>query len=384
MGTKNITYLLGAGASANALPIINNLNARLSQFLYFLGGITNTLELNSERVTIQNKIKDYYSLLKWLRDESKFHQSIDTFAKKLFLTDKLAFIKLKKALIFYFILEQCVKLDELKYYDSDKIPKEFKNESLINVNEEQLDKRYDNLIASLLNKNGEGIEINPRIKILTWNYDMQIELAFKRYFQTNIEGVKGTVNIFPSKLWNMKETNGLITEDKFTLIKLNGEAYISEDLNYFPESKDSIIDKIQFGKGNFFENVGFIVENMNAIEKNKTSFILNLDNFTFAWEENKPNGYNKAFKYVQSISEKTNILIVIGYSFPYFNSEIDKKILENMKPQEIIIQDFDSETIEERIKELSPKFSGPFTSENRKPIIKHSKPGNYFYIHSDT
>lgn len=333
MGTKNITYLLGAGASANALPVINNLNDRLQQFLYYLNEITITWKESSD---IKN-IKEYYNLLKWLSDESKFHQSIDTFAKKLYLTDKKSFVNLKKALIFYFILEQSIKLDELENFENKNIPKEFKNESLHTVNETQLDKRYDNLIASLLNKNGDEIEVNQHIKILTWNYDIQFELALKRYFQTNIEGVKELLHIFPSKFWSKNYNNNIITDDKFIIVKLNGEAYLSENLNYSPQSKDSIVDTLQFGGAKFIDIIGFIIEYIKRIENDKSSFELNLQNFTFAWEDQKPNGYYNLFNLIQKFSEKTDVLIVIGYSFPYFNSDIDRKILNWMKPKEIII-----------------------------------------------
>ena len=88
----------------------------------------------------------------------------------------------------------------------------------------------------------EKESINQSIKILTkpqWNYDIQNhlvngELLKDTFKQISLIRVKGTgKHIFKNKLyfWNIEKSQNqwyLITEDKFTLIKLNGEAYISE------------------------------------------------------------------------------------------------------------------------------------------------------------
>lgn len=43
---KKVTYLFGAGASANALPVLNGMNDRLDLFVYFLKIATKTFNYN--------------------------------------------------------------------------------------------------------------------------------------------------------------------------------------------------------------------------------------------------------------------------------------------------------------------------------------------------
>ncbi len=85
----HITYLLGAGASCDTLPLVSNLAQRISR-------IHNWLKSNRGLITLKinamsNSTRSIKSLL--LKDlefleenaNTKRHFSIDTFAKKLFL-----------------------------------------------------------------------------------------------------------------------------------------------------------------------------------------------------------------------------------------------------------------------------------------------------------
>ncbi|MBL7930630.1 MAG: hypothetical protein JNL60_01940 [Bacteroidia bacterium] len=47
---------------------------------------------------------------------------------------------------------------------------------------------------------------------------------------------------------------------------------------------------------------------------------------TFAWEGN--DAANKAISHAEDILSVTDYLVIIGYSFPVFNREIDKRILQ--------------------------------------------------------
>ena len=90
--------------------------------------------------------------LMWLYDGAIKHATIDTFAKKLFLTGRVEdYNKLKKLLAIYFIIEQIIN---------------------------KPDSRYDTFLANILTPN---LEIPERMKILTWNYDSQFEIAFNEY-----------------------------------------------------------------------------------------------------------------------------------------------------------------------------------------------------------
>jgi hypothetical protein len=47
---SNITYLLGAGASANTIPVVNNLTYRFDEIIGFLNGYEHLNELAYEQL----------------------------------------------------------------------------------------------------------------------------------------------------------------------------------------------------------------------------------------------------------------------------------------------------------------------------------------------
>ncbi|MDB2462896.1 hypothetical protein N9W61_02200 [Algibacter sp.] len=93
---------------------------------------------------------------------------------------------------------------------------------------------------------------------------------------------------------------------------------------------------------------------------------------SFAWEN-----FGKELKFYSDLRdsiENTDILIVIGYSFPFFNRKIDKFILDSMDGLEkIYVQDPEnSSDIIEKIKGLIPEkitqhdgYMGPIIYESK-------------------
>ena len=97
----NVTYLLGAGASAQSLPVVSNMKDRFSLFNDFI----------IRYVDIPNK-NTVHDMIKHLLGQIKSHASVDTFAKKLHLqenfksTAKGELFLLKHYLSLFFIAEQ--------------------------------------------------------------------------------------------------------------------------------------------------------------------------------------------------------------------------------------------------------------------------------------
>ena len=97
---QQATYLLGAGASHKAIPTLSSFNSSITNFL----------------LRLKNDIKDENTLSiltnNWipLIQLASQHASIDTFAKKLYLTNDVSSLwKLKIILSAYFIHEQSVE-----------------------------------------------------------------------------------------------------------------------------------------------------------------------------------------------------------------------------------------------------------------------------------
>lgn len=86
----NVTYLLGAGASANCVATVDNIPRQLAEVISRLRDIS--LDGRSDRSSLSYEeinnllVKD----LEWLLEQSSNHLSIDTFAKKLFLTNNMS------------------------------------------------------------------------------------------------------------------------------------------------------------------------------------------------------------------------------------------------------------------------------------------------------
>ncbi len=95
----------------------------------------------------------------------------------------------------------------------------------------------------------------------------------------------------------------------------------------------------------------------------------------FAWEED--NEYTKASrKLALQVAERTDYLIVIGYSFPYFNREIDTALIETMqksnKLKSIYLQvGGNAESVKTRLKSIDRNL------ENKIKIVSDTE---QFYL----
>ena len=91
-------------------------------------------------------LEDIDSLIEGIKQ----HATIDTYARKLYLTgNKRDFEKLKRVLCAFFIWEQLDK---------------------------KADIRYDTFLANILEE--KTLDLPSEISIISWNYDSQIEIAY--------------------------------------------------------------------------------------------------------------------------------------------------------------------------------------------------------------
>lgn len=229
----------------------------------------------------------------WLKDASASHATIDTFAKKLYLKNELKdFYKVELLLSIFFIIEQ-------------KINKK--------------DGRYDTFLASVLNSK---LNIDDRITILTWNYDSQFELAYKEYGEhKDAEGLRRKLGIADLKDQSYDTRN--------QIFKLNGTANFmsSIDIN---------------GHQEFDENLLTILLDayIKGLNENKSN-----SRISFAWDNHKYMSQNFEDALQKAIQD-AEVLVVIGYTFPFFNRDIDRKVFKNMeKLKKIYIQDPNAEQI---------------------------------------
>lgn len=298
-----VIYMMGAGASAKALPMVKGIPNALKNHVKLLQNHTpkraiagdNVIEGNDQS-HINSIIHGYQQLIQSLADRSANHESIDTYAKKLFLksgpssydSDEMRDLKLGLSLFFAFMQAKHGKADD----------------------------RYDGLLASLLRYDKDkGLQLPNDVLFLNWNYDQQLAIAFKEYISHGwIKGGIEQLGICPMELLTERHRfpprvihlNGLFCrikepDDIIPLVELTGQdeaALVREILT------DYAHDKLR--------------------TKGRRGRLL----LKFAWE--LENGHNEQLDALGARLKHCEELVVIGYSFPFFNRSIDRKILESM------------------------------------------------------
>lgn len=308
----NITYLFGAGASKNALPIVEELPGRIQKIIEILE--SSDFKLSEHETfsgpgfsqTKENAQNSFFTELRWLIEMAENHASIDTFAKKLFIKRNFTELrKLKIILSAYFVLEQA------------------KNPT---------DGRYDSFFASILQKN--KLDFPKNVKILSWNYDYQLEKAYSDYSDE-------FDLITNQNMLRVISKNTLDSEiiDDFSIYKINGTTNIYSEEGriqnpYLSNVKSTLT----------LEYFSDVLLRYLMLKNNTTIF----PSLSFAWEKQEHSSSTITEKCIKG-SCQTNILIVIGYSFPYFNREIDREIINHMKNLEkVYFQSPDAESLKER------------------------------------
>ena len=166
---ESFLYILGAGASCEAVPLVKDFPNSLDEFADELEGVKEHPGAGSygtagaglslfdhvpvdptEKLIAGEGRQAFVEALKWLANEAGHHASVDTLAKKFYLKgDDSSLRKLKAVLSAFLIVRQARK---------------------------PVEKRYDSFFASVLyrDKATRELQIPSNIRILTWNYDTQL------------------------------------------------------------------------------------------------------------------------------------------------------------------------------------------------------------------
>lgn len=102
---EKIVYYFDAGASADAVPIVDKIPIKINALVESLKAFLD--KLDPDRVTA---LQEIIGLLNDLSEKSSKHASVDTLAKKLYITRKQKELNnLKKSLSLFFILQQIIE-----------------------------------------------------------------------------------------------------------------------------------------------------------------------------------------------------------------------------------------------------------------------------------
>lgn len=306
--TKSISHISCANIH-EGMPLVVEIPQRILYICDLIRNSECTPDLSVKTVNSMPSIKFTKELLvkdlMWLYEGAIKHATIDTFAKKLYLTGKTEeYNKVKKLLAIYFVIEQIIN---------------------------KPDARYDTFLANVLT---QDLKIPDRIKILTWNYDSQFEIAFNEY--------KGQINNPRDVGCYSLHDNDLTTPP--SIFKINGTASF-KDWGSLANVKN---------KSNKLSKE--IVDKIIKAYKDDISLL------SFAWENTGVKDSNTTLRtFIQNI-QYAKTLVVIGYTFPFFNRLVDKAIigsLNNLK--KIYIQD-------PKANEVAQSIDAVLVSHQKPPI----------------
>jgi hypothetical protein len=282
-----ITYILGAGASANALPLIKR-NSNSSAL-----GLTHELDLFVDKFTSHllshNSRWDLHNIeiLKEVTQKCIEFGTPDLYAKFLLeIGDNLTYHLLKSLLSIYFKYKQ------------------------------EIEKCFDFRALTFLTTISEKKKIPDSIRVISWNYDSQIEIAAEK-----LKPIRSASNnkIRGFTCWpNMRDGHERNFGQPF-LLHLNG------------------IAGAVYAESDFYEKIGanFTFE----LFEDKEHLL------SFAWEDestySEPRFVAQRLTVACEIAVNTEILVVVGYSFPFFNRKLDQEIFKHLKPtlKKIYFQD---------------------------------------------
>jgi hypothetical protein len=354
--TSNITYLLGAGASAGAIPPVNGMKQRMQDLAVKLNDYVPPAIHETGFRTFPNKLQfDINSIRQiiedftWLLKEGEHHITFDTLAKRFYFQgDIVSLNRLKRAHIFYFTIIQICGLA---------------HPSITNT---LVDKRYDKFIATVGQNNNGVFRLRGNIKVLTWNYDLQFELSLKRYVNQKVNEIKENFRIFPNHNSFELPNGNLINHNEFGILKLNGNAFFDNPSTTVGETfKTTLFDQF-FDNKNKAEFLGELAYQYKWLHVNNNQLMTEaIRYFNFAWESNdefqdKYDGHQNNLNEAIKIADNTDILVIIGYSFPDFNREVDAKLFENMQNlTKVYIQDINPQKVKSTIIKNFELFQQP-------------------------
>lgn len=344
---KNITYLLGAGASAKSLPLVSDFSQRILKQIESIEKheIPDNYPSANGNITSSEKYIEIFQ--KYKRDSIEIINKVengtfDDYAKSLFNRGMNTDLKRLKAVISVFL---------------------FIEQAMCNV-----DNRYHTLLGNLITEPPIN-KLKPNYKILSWNYDYQIELSYRKYIiPTNVDRVETDLQIIPSIYKNHKPDR-----NKFSLIKLNGTAglnftedkSINRAISYLAEPLLPITQK-----GKILGTILFALEHYYWYVNTSTQPLLR-----FAFEE-KINSIG-IVENAKTLTADTDILIIIGYSLPDYNQEIDLEIINNMNNlTRVIIQDY-----KDTAENLKSRFKNFYKNVE---IIVDTNTNKFLYINNIT
>jgi len=339
---KNITFLLGAGASYNSCPIWKEQGEKMIELAKKYLDSTKC-DFDNEPKILTEKEKILWDIGYFGLKAEKFG-TVDTYAKKLFLnSSNPELARLKVAVSLFFTL----------WYLTDDFDLKSRIVEGNKVIFEEIDKRFISLLAAITEKDiNSDIKIKQNIRFVTWNYDLQLESAFAAFNHNNS---------WDTISRNLKFRCEIGDPSPLQVCHLNGYHgyYYTEknEIEFLTVPKTKKIDEI-------LESIDYIATSQRRRQLDISTHI------NYAWESNEL--AKKTRNEANRIFSETDILVIIGYSFPNFNKDIDKMLFDNLKGRNTTIYFQDPNA--------SESFLSQLVNKNETEIICERIRKDNFYL----
>jgi len=338
----NVTYLIGAGASAGkrdgavileGLPCVADIKRRVEMLTsaFQMATFPQNFDWKNAKASIIEGMQELKSIC-------SNNATIDTYAKKLRLkSDYAGLAYIERLLTFYFVLEQILLLP---------------------------DSRYDTFLASILE---EGMTFPEHIKVISWNYDSQFEIAFNEYEQSFGLNVGSKINAKENQKYDIVKINGSARFNKMESLPIMREKLLKKIDASNADHKILESVKVQILLGDIVTLYKSFVFYRNPLRQNNTQL-------SFAFDDTNCN--DAIYHSIDEIMGKTDVLVIIGYTFPFFNRETDRRILHYLKSNaKIYIQDLST-----NIKNVRQSLEAVLTDEQRQAQIVEIERTEQFYL----
>ena len=179
------------------------------------------------------------------------------------------------------------------------------------------------------------LDLPADISIISWNYDSQLEMAYKSYrkdkelpiFEKNITGE-----------WPRLPKCGRI-------FKINGSAtFIDTSILSLLKSTEKTTPAV-LQLIHFYDDSRSDTSDLGYQMRNHLSF---------AWE--KAANHDNMTESLSKTTLDTEQVVVIGYSFPFFNRKTDREIIGSMiNLKKIYVQDMNADDVEQSLLAVLPE-----------------------------
>lgn len=309
-GNENlkVTYFLGAGASYYANPIWKNQGNFMVQVADDIIRLLSKDEFHFNNSNFKSIRKDD-TLINFFKNLENFgrlaieYGSIDIYAKRLSIIENYNELNdLKFCLsVFFDIWENFISTKSVLEHDPNGM-------TSYDLHFEKIDKRYFALLSVLLEGGNKVPKLNKNVSFLTWNYDLQLESSFESFLPNESPSMEHINE-------NLNFMNLPNCENRKEIIHLNGFRGNFRYENKFYET----VEKKHLNS--LEEYLYHLLDNFKQFRE--TDY---LNSIKYSWELDSTTKQN-ALK----IIKETNILVIIGYSFPAFNRKIDSELIKEFE-----------------------------------------------------